>query len=160
MKMYRILLLSFILTSCTSPKIHNQTDVFLDIEVSSKNAWIGCTDVDPEDENSLMTLYVLDDETTHEFMFRRVQEVDRCLKLEREYRSLTKDASSVRIVGIQPTLKNRELINDRVPEKFKDSKVKKNWTFVRFHTTKGCESYFEGDCSPENYWGGIVPPHD
>ena len=154
--------LFWLLTSCASSQIHNQTNTFLDIEVDNKNIWIGCTEIDPKDGNSLMTFYILDGDTTHEFKYRSVREVNECLELEREYRSMTNGVSSVRIVGIQPLTKNGSLINERLPESFKTSRVNISWTFVRYQTKNGCKSYLEGYCSPDKYWGGVsyrvVPP--
>jgi hypothetical protein len=155
-----IFILLFNLLACASAKIHNQTSMFIDIEVDQQNAWIGCSDTDPKEENSLMTLYALHDNTTHEFMFRRVIEVDRCLKLEKEYQALAKGSQTVRLVGLHPLEGGGKLITDRVPQKFKDAKEKKTWTFIRFHTGKDCKSYFVGYCSTEKYWGGIVPPQE
>ncbi|MCB0408528.1 MAG: hypothetical protein KDD34_10005 [Bdellovibrionales bacterium] len=140
-------------------KVHNRTDMFIDIEADKKNTWIGCSDGDPDDKISLMTFYLLEDNTTHEFMFRRVIDVKRCLNLQNEYLALADSVSKVRFVGISPRQKDGEkLITGRVPDNFKNAKFKINWTFIRLHTANGCESYFEGDCQPENYWSTSIPP--
>ena len=76
-----------------------------------------------------------------------------------EILALVDSVSRVRFAGLNPRQKDdEELITDRVPDKFKSAKFKINWTFIRFHTLKGCESYFEGDCQPNEYWGGTTPP--
>lgn len=157
--MNRFILLATPLTliACVSFKIHNKSDHFIDIQVPQKNAWIGCSDTDLNAKNSLMTFYITADNQTHEFMFRRVIPVSNCLRLEKEYHSLIQNANTVRIVGIEPQTKHKRLITKHVPKKFHKDKVI-NWTFIRFSTSKGCESYFDGDCDPEQYWGGIIPP--
>lgn len=147
----------FMISGCASFKIYNQSPVFIDIEAGHENVWIGCSDTDLKEVNSLMTFYLLAGETTHEFMFRRVMSVKRCLKLQKEYRALAQTGKFVRLVGIQP-MDQDELITDRVPQKFKRAKTKRTWTFIRFHAAQGCESYFTGDCDPKEYWGGIIPP--
>ncbi len=158
MKGFGILLLFFIVGGCASVRVHNRTDMFIDIEADKKNTWIGCSDIELKEENSLMTFYLLSDNTTHEFMFRRVIDVKRCLNLQKEYRALADGVSKVRFVGISPRQQDDEkLITDRVPNKFKNAKFKINWTFIRFQTPKGCESYFEGDCQPDNYWSTTIP---
>jgi len=140
-------------------KVHNRTDMFIDIEAERKNTWIGCSDIDSKEENALMTLYLLENDTTHEFIFRKVSDVDWCLNLQKKYRALAGGVSKVRFVGVSPRQKDAEnLITQRVPDKFKNAKFKLNWTFIRLHTPKGCKSYFEGDCQSENYWGGTFPP--
>ena len=157
MRVFLISVFQFILSGCTSVNIYNQTDMFIDIEARKEATWLGCSDTDLKAENSLMTFYLLADDVTHEFMFRKVTSVERCLILEKGYHSLTEGVPKVRVVGLHPLDGNNKLITSRAPQKFKNSKVKKTWTFIRFSTVKGCESYFEGDCKPENYWGGVLP---
>ena len=158
MRIILILVSQIILSGCTSVKVYNQTDMFIDIEARREATWFGCSDTDLKAENSLMTFYLLADDVTHEFMFRKVMSVERCLNLEKEYQLLTEGAPKVRVVGLHPLDGNGKLITARVPQKFNDSNVKKTWTFIRFSTVKGCESYFEGGCQPKNYWGGVLPP--
>ncbi len=157
MKVLWVLTFFITLSNCSSARVYNELNNFIDIEVNSEDAWLGCSDIDLKEPNSLMTFYAVTGDSTHEFMFRRVIDVKRCLKLEKEYQSLVRGAGKVRLVGISPTKNHDSLITDRVPEKFRDSVHTTNWIFVRFQTEKGCESYFEGDCKPEKYWGGVIP---
>lgn len=152
------LLIALSCEECTSVKTHNKTEMFVDIETDESDTWIGCSTIDPKAEITLMTFYLLAGDTTHEFMFRRVDDLDWCLKTQKKYRDLTKDVKKVRIAGISPNNQTK-LITDRIPEKFKKSPRKINWTFVRLQTEKGCESYFSKDCNPENYWAGTTPPN-
>lgn len=158
----RILVLFFYLIAlpnCTSVKVHNRTKMFIDIEVPIKDAWVGCSDMGLEEEKSLMTFYVLDNSNVHEFIFRRVLGSERCLSIEKSYRKLMDSESTIRLVGIHPIKSSGRLITERVPKRFKESRHEMiNWTFIRLSNLKDCESYFKGDCKPENYWGGISPP--
>ncbi|MCB0414154.1 MAG: hypothetical protein KDD50_07460 [Bdellovibrionales bacterium] len=157
MRLIWLLAVFLVLVGCMTTNIHNQSDMFIDIEVRKEDAWIGCSDINLKAENSLMTLYALHKGRVYEFMFRRVLSVKRCMKIEEIYRKLAEDALTVRIVGIHHLESDGGLITSRVPQKFKEQKNMGTWTFIRFSTAKGCESYFEGDCKPENYWGGVLP---
>lgn len=157
MRMFLLFTLLLSLSSCATVKVHKKTPMFIDIEVDLSDAWVGCSDTNLKEENSMMTLYAIHEDTTHEFMFRKVHDVDWCLKLEKEYSTLLSGVPLVRLVGISPRKGDDRLITSRVPDKFKNSKTKMTWTFIRVHTMKGCKSYFEEDCKPENYWGGIFP---
>lgn len=153
-------MLQIILSGCASVNVYNQTDMFIDIEADKEDTWLGCSDIDSKAGNSLMTFYLLADDITHEFLFRRMISVERCLGLEKGYRALIESASKMRIVGLHPSNDNDVLITPRVPQKFKNSRVNKTWTFIRFSTPKACESYFIDDCKLENYWGGTLPPKE
>ena len=97
MRVVLIFILQIILSGCTSVKVYNQTDMFIDIETDKEDTWLGCSDIDLKAENSLMTFYLLVDDITHEFIFRRVTSVERCLNLEKEYHSLTEGVPKVRM---------------------------------------------------------------
>lgn len=157
MKILWALTLFIALSNCSSARVYNESSNFIDIEVSIEDAWLGCSDIDSKAPYSLMTFYAVTKDSTHEFMFRRVIDVKRCLKLEKEYQNLIQGVGKVRLVGISPTKNHNSLITGRVPKKFRDSVHTINWIFVRFQTEKGCESYFEGYCKPDKYWGGVIP---
>lgn len=51
----------FIFNSCTTflPKIHNQSDHFIDIEVKKENFYMECLEIDKKESKSLMTFYAI-----------------------------------------------------------------------------------------------------
>lgn len=153
-----ILLLAMVSCSSRSVKIHNQSDRFIDIEVSKGDFYSYCAYIDKKENKSIMSFYAIENDIVHEFFFRRISQTDWCLELQKKYNRLTDDVPRVKLVGIDPSLKkDNTLKNDPVPEKFKGRQYVKNWVFIRLETIKGCKSYFDTDCEPENYWGGLFP---
>lgn len=149
--------------SCTlrgSVEIKRLTKNFIEIEAPSDKVWLGCAEINPEDHLAIMNFYIKDGSTTHQFLYRRLNDTKFCNSLLRNYQKLVKDASRITIVGITTKYDPEETgqqIED-VPQEFATGHKKlANWTFVRLQTEKDCEAYFEEDCEPENYWGGLIP---
>jgi len=155
-----IMVILFLFSSCASSeiKIYNQSDRFIDIEVNRKNFWFECSLVNPKDKKSLMSFYMINGEIIHQFIFRRLSNTKDCLKWYKEYEKIIDGINRVRLVGIDRSEKEKNyLIKEKVPDNFKKPKFLINWFFVRLETSKGCESYFDNGCTPENYWGGLYP---
>lgn len=156
----KILIILLFIVSCSSRsvKIHNKSDRFIDIEVSKDDFYSFCADIDKKENKSIMSFYAIEDDVVHEFLFRRISQTDWCLKLQKTYNKLINNVSTIRIIGIDPSSQeNNTLKNDPVPQKFKHLPYLKNWVFIRLETARGCKSYFDTGCAPENYWGGLFP---
>jgi len=160
MKYTLLLIFLVLLSNCssTSGKIHNQTDMFVDIETSKNNVFIECPlpIADAAPPIALLTFYLLHGDTTYEFLYRRFEPYDFCLKVQASYEKMLKNASKVRIVGVQP-FQNKTSPIDEAPSKFKNSKNFQTWYFSRLHTETECKSHFTDDCKTENYWAGMAP---
>lgn len=156
-----IILILFILNSCAiSPvKIYNQSSDFIDIEVVKDNLFLECIEIDKKENKSLMTFYAVNDDTIHQFIFRRISETDWCEnKIKKAYNELIKNMPQARLVGISPLNREKNDLHDKsVPEKLKKPSYLINWTFIRLETERGCKAYFDTGCDPENYWGGLSP---
>ncbi len=150
-----------ILNACTTSLItvYNQSDNFIDIEITKENFYMECAEIDKKENKSLMTFYAINGDTTHEFIFRGISETGRCEKnVKKEYNKFIANAYRIRLVGISPLPKKKNyLINEPVPEKLKKPSFLVNWTYIRLETSKGCKAYFDTDCDPKNYWGGLFP---
>ncbi len=160
MKSLKILLILFIFIACSSSaiKIYNRSDRFIDIEVSKDDFYSFCANIDQKEKKSIMAFYAIEGNVVHEFLFRRISQTDWCLELQKKYNKLIAEVSRIRLVGIDPSpQKGNTLKNDPVPEKFKTRQYVTNWVFIRLETIRGCKSYFDTDCEPENYWGGLFP---
>lgn len=160
----KILIISIFLffTGCAiSPvKIYNQSKYFIDIEVSREHFYMECAEIDKKENKSLMTFYVIDEDTVHQFIFRSISETGWCENtVKKSYNKLTQNTHKIRLVGISPSSKMEKnyLVAEPVPEKFKRPSSLINWTFIRLETNRGCEAYFDTGCMPENYWGGLFP---
>lgn len=116
-------------------------------------------EINPEDKRSLMSFYAIENDTVHEFLFRVLEDTKNCQKLYSKYQKIIEHDKKIRLVGIELGGKegNFLLKKERVPKKFKQPKYLSTWFFVRFHTANTCQSYFNDDCKPENYWGGLFP---
>ncbi len=152
------------ISSCSirnSVEVKKLTDRFIEIEAPTDKVWFGCAEINPKDHLAIMNFYVKDGSTTHQFLYRRLHDTNYCNSLLKNYQKLVKDTYRVTVVGIankyEPE-KTEKRIED-VPEEFATGHKKlANWTFIRLQTEKGCEAYFNEDCKPENYWGGLTPP--
>ena len=163
LKSFCLFVLMSMILSCSlrnSAEVKRLTESFIEIEAASDKVWFGCDELNPEDQLALMNFYVKDDSTTHQFLYRRLHDTKFCNSLVKNYQKLVKNVSRVTVVGITnryaPEETERQIKN--VPEKFATGHKKlASWTFIRLETEKGCEAYFEEDCKPENYWGGLTP---
>ena len=150
-------------SSCSlrsSTEVKKLTERFIEIEANTDKVFLGCFEINPEEHLSLMNFYVKDNSTIHQFLFRRLIETKHCKAHLKNYEKLVKDTHRITVVGI--TAKYELKITDErieaVPEEFATGHAKlASWTFIRLQSEKGCEAYFEDDCKPENYWGGLLP---
>ena len=158
MKISFVIFLSLSLSQCVSNSVvlHEQTPVFIDIESKAEDFWLGCTAPIPENPVTIMTFYLKKGETTYEFLHRRFEPHDFCLRVQESYRRLIGNVDRVRVVGIQPFSGNSKT-NKLAPKRFHENKEVRTWYFVRLETKLGCKSYFDGGCKKENYWAGTYP---
>ena len=151
-------------SSCSlrsSTEVKKLTERFIEIEANADKVWFGCFEINPEEHLSLMNFYVKDNSTTHQFLYRRLIETKHCKSHLKNYEKLVRGAHRITAVGITAKYELKET-NERieaVPEGFATGHKKLvSWTLIRLQSKKGCEAYFEEDCKPENYWGGLIPP--
>lgn len=71
----------------------------------------------------------------HEYLTRRAIEYSYCRELKKTWKHLTKTQKYFCVSG--------EFINTKT----RKNRTAFSWIFGKFKTKKGCESYFEGDCS-------------
>lgn len=152
----------FLFNNCATPpaRIHNKSKYFIDIEVNNEDFYMECSEIDSRENKSLMSFYAIDGDKIHQFIFRSISEAKWCEnKVKLSYIKLVKDMHRVRLVGISPNeqIEKNYLTNEAIPDKLKKPSSIINWTFIRLETTKGCKGYFNEDCKPENYWGGLFP---
>jgi hypothetical protein len=151
------------ISSCSirnSVEVKKLTDRFIEIKAPTEKVWFGCSEINPEDHLAIMNFYVKDGSITHQFLYRRLHDTKFCNSLLKNYQKLVRDANRVTIVGTtnQYEPEETEKSIENVPIEFATGhKQIANWTFVRLQTEKGCEAYFDEDCKPENYWGGLTP---
>lgn len=160
MNSFKILAVLFFIVGCSSEtvKIHNRSDRFIDIEISKDNFYSYCADIDKKENKSIMSFYAVENDVVHEFLFRRISQTDWCLKLHKEYNKLIGNVAKIRLVGIDPSDKEKNTLkNDPIPEKFKNLPYMKNWIFIRLETSEGCKAYFNTGCDTKSYWGGLFP---
>lgn len=141
-------------------QIHNRTKIFIDIEAPKDQTWIGCHKDRPKTVNSYMVFYILNGDETHWFLYRRPLTVSQCLKVEKEYLGMAKNAKTIRVVGrlIQEEKRPQSLEGERVPARFGQVKKHTSWIFHRFQVENKCKAYFEDDCDlPKNYWANTIP---
>ncbi len=148
-----------VLGCSSSTKVYKQSDNFIDIEIAKENFYMECAVIDKNENKSLMTFYAINGDTVEEFIFRRISPIDQCENTIKKYfLKIIKDVQAIQLVGITPLEKKRNYLEkEMVPELFKKPHYLRNWTFIRLQTLKGCEAYFDNDCEPENYWGGLFP---
>lgn len=150
-------------SSCSlrsSTGVKKLTERFIEIEAPTDKVWFGCFEINPEEHLSLMNFYVKDDSTTYQFLYRKLIETKQCKTDLKNYERLLRGAHRITIVGNTAKYELEET-NERiegVPEEFAIGHKKfASWIFIRLQSENGCEAYFEEDCKPENYWGGLVP---
>ena len=149
-------------TPSTGVTIHKQTVHFIDLEVPVDRVWIGCTNIDPKEEVSLLGIDVEDEEINYSFYPRRaVHDVPTCLAEEKKYRDMLKDVKTVRVVGefsgLEPNSK-KVYSKDRTPQRFKNKSKTGGGFFIRLQAGNKCVAYFANGCDlPKNYWGGATP---
>jgi hypothetical protein len=91
-----------------------------------------------EDEKEWLTVMVISgvrDSILNEYITRRAIPLKDCQSFQQDWKRLTANEKHVCVSGS---------FNKRQNTK---RKWVSNWTFDRFKTRKGCESYFEGGCS-------------
>ncbi len=159
MKILNILSLIILIGCATSEtRIHNQSNNFIDIEVTKEKFHLECAEIDKKENKSLMTFYAISGDTVHQFIFRSISETNWCEnKVKNEYNKLVKKMHTVRLIGISPNKDKNYLVDESVPQSLKVPSRLINWTFIRLETKKGCKAYFNNGCDPENYWGGLFP---
>jgi len=74
-------------------------------------------------------------EGSHEFISRRPMPLRTCRNYQREWNRITKKQAHVCVSGSEPIKETR------------DGETVWNWTFGRYKTRLGCDSYFDGDCN-------------
>lgn len=90
---------------------------------------------DSKSRVSLLVLLGVRDGEPHEFISRRTMPLDSCRLYQKNWKKLTKNEKYVCISG---SMSSKGIL---------DGKVKWTWIFDRYKTKKGCDSYFEGECS-------------
>lgn len=158
-----MLMLFIITASCSlksSTEVKKLTERFIEIEAPTDKVWLGCFEINPEENLSLMNFYVKDSSTTHQFLYRRLLEAKSCKSDLKSYERLLRGVHRVTVVGLTAKYDPEETTEriEGLPENFATGhKTLVNWTFIRLQTEKGCQAYFDEDCKPENYWGGLIP---
>src|SRR3989344_2319883 len=92
-------------------------------------------DPDSKARASLLVFSAIRDGETHEFISRRTMPRTSCELYQKNWEKLTKNEKYVCMSG-----------SDYLRE-IKKKKIVWNWIFNRYKTKKGCDSYFEGECS-------------
>jgi hypothetical protein len=90
-----------------------------------------------EHEKSRMAMLVILGkriEGIHEFISRRPIPLSSCKAFVRDWRKLTRKQAHVCVSGSEPIKETR------------NGKPVWNWTFGRYKTKLGCDSYFQGEC--------------
>ncbi len=158
MKLLLLLLLLVSAFASGNVKVHKQTKQFIDIEVPVGDVFIHCTNVNPEEKNFLLTVYLLDGRSLHEFDYRTVRSEVECQEEKATYHGLLKESRTARLVGISPLPRKMSPAPKGAPVKFRAVSSRIIWTFIRLQTPRACKPYFTIDCTlPENYWGGVIP---
>jgi hypothetical protein len=91
-----------------------------------------------ESEKKWMTVMVISgikEGSLHEYITRRAIPLTECQVFEQDWKRLVENEKYVCVSGSFNRKENSK------------GQWKSNWTFDRFKTKKGCESYFEGGCS-------------
>lgn len=84
---------------------------------------------------TILVISAIRDGELHEYISRRVFSLATCRLFQRDWKKLLKNEHYVCISGSLNQI-----------EKNKSGKTW-SWTFDKYKTKKGCDSYFEGDCS-------------
>lgn len=162
MKPLLFVILSLLLVACTLRQpvsIFKMTEEFIDIEVRKEDFWLDCFELNQEEHLFLLAFYLKKDSELHEFFYRRLLSTKDCQSEKKDYMGMIQQVADVRIVGIHSSVDTKRQRIQGIPEKFATSYERLvHWTFIRLETKHKCKSYFENDCEPENYWGGIIPP--
>ena len=90
-----------------------------------------------EHEKSRMAMLVILGkriEGSHEFISRRPMPVSSCKAFLEDWRQLTRKQTHVCVSGSEPL------------KEMRNGKLVWNWTFGRYKTKLGCDSYFQGEC--------------
>lgn len=107
---------------------------------STKDASLHCDDPDyDEDEKSLMVILSLEirsqNDGSHDYLTRRAIRLESCKYFQNEFNKTTKGESNVCVSG---EFWKKNPIGTGNAEMI--------WSFDKFKTTKGCVSYFAGNC--------------
>lgn len=92
-------------------------------------------DPDSKSRVSMLVLSGVRDGEMHEFINRRTIPLDSCRLYEKDWRKFTRSEKYICISGSD------------VSKEIKGKKIVWTWIFGRYKTKKGCDSYFEGECS-------------
>ncbi len=90
-----------------------------------------------DDEKAIMSildLSVRSKEGAHDYLTRRAIRMDSCQYFQKELERLTKNEPHICVSG------------EFWEYSYEDGKEIGIWSFDKFKTTKGCSSYFDGDC--------------
>jgi hypothetical protein len=107
---------------------------------STKDASLHCDDPDyDEDEKSLVVILSLEirsqNDGSHDYLTRRAIRLESCKYFQNEFNKITKGESNVCVSG---EFWKKNPIGTGNAEMI--------WSFDKFKTTKGCVSYFAGNC--------------
>ena len=149
-----------LLSSCASRgRIVTLRENFIAIEVPPQNLLFVCGhDPDPQTDISTFGAYATLDKVLYLFSFRSVLDHQTCEDVKKKYQALAQGSRQVRLVGSMPDIKAFEARNTPKPVlQLGPFRKEVSATFTRIQSGAQCESFFEGDCAPDKYWGGMVP---
>jgi hypothetical protein len=158
MRQCSCLLIFFLFAGKSQALIHKKTEYFLDIELSNKDFFINCSG-GPKDDNSILSINLMDENTYYNFYYRRVIKLKQCYEHKKEYMDMLRGAQFLRIVASHPT--ERPMLDSEkkaVPNPFNKAIKIIYGPFIRLQAGDKCKAYFSEDCDlPRNYWGGVIP---
>ena len=158
MRQCSCLLIFFLLTGKSQALIHKKTEYFLDIELKKKDFFINCSG-GPKDDNSILSINLMDGDTFYNFYYRRVITLKQCYQHKKVYMDMLKAVQFLRIVASHPT-ERRMLDSEKkaVPNPFKKAIKIIYGPFIRLQAGDKCKANFFEHCElPKNYWGGVIP---
>jgi hypothetical protein len=105
-----------------------------------QNIKLICEDMGPyensKERSALMKFKIHSNEKTAEYLNRRGIEMSECVSFRKTWQMKTQNQKYFCISGTFGFI-------DKTKEKL-ETEI---WTFLKYKTKKGCESYFQGDCS-------------
>ena len=109
-----------------------------EIRNSKINCELGKYDPQEKDTMSMLVVSSMRNNELHEFISRRPITYRSCQLYIKDWQKLTKNEKYICISGADHS------------EKTNGSKVTWTWIFGRYKTKKGCDSYFQGECTGVN----------
>ncbi len=145
-----IVLISFLVTSCSNIKYHTINDNNFHATAPSKIVSVHCSPEDPENKNSFTYLYLIGSKRIDEFIYRRPWPYKNCLHNQTKINSILKEGNIISIFGAQklPSKSNKLDPDDKgyVPQNLNGKKIV-TWFFDRIESKDKCYSYLEQSCS-------------